>query len=45
MLPVVRRVRSAIPFGGTRCVALLEIEDAATVTILAVRHPVEEDHH
>jgi hypothetical protein len=26
-------------------VALFEIEDAATVTILAVRHQLEDDYH
>lgn len=34
-----------IPFGGSGYVALFEIEDAATVTILAVRHQFEDDYH
>ena len=34
-----------IPFGSTGYVALFEIEDAATVTILAVRHQLEDDYH
>lgn len=34
-----------IPFGSSGCVALFEIEDAATVTILAVRHQREDDYH
>lgn len=34
-----------IPFGSSGYVALFEIEDASTVTILAVRHQVEDDHH
>jgi plasmid stabilization system protein ParE len=32
-----------IPHGGY--VALFEIEDASTVTILAVRHQLEDDYH
>jgi len=34
-----------IPFGGSGYVALFEITDAATVTILAVRHQREDDYH
>ncbi len=34
-----------IPFGSAGYVALFEIEDAKTVTILAVRHQREEDYH
>lgn len=34
-----------ITFGASGYVALYEIEDARTVTILAVRHPREGDYH
>ena len=34
-----------IPFGASGYVALFEIEDQQTVTILAVRHQVEDDYH
>lgn len=34
-----------IPFGSGGYVALFEIEDSATVTILAVRHQLEDDYH
>ena len=34
-----------IPFGHTGYVALFEIEDASTVTILAARHQREDDYH
>ena len=34
-----------IPFGRAGYVALFEIEDAKTVTILAVRHQLEDDYH
>jgi len=34
-----------IPFGGTGFVALFEIDDPRTVTILAVRHQREDDYH
>ncbi|HSV84295.1 MAG TPA: type II toxin-antitoxin system RelE/ParE family toxin [Ramlibacter sp.] len=34
-----------IPFGHSGYVALFEIEDAATVTVLAVRHQLEDDYH
>ncbi len=32
-----------ISFGATSCVALFEIDDATTVTVLAIRHQREED--
>jgi plasmid stabilization system protein ParE len=34
-----------IPFGSSGYVALFEINDASTVTILAVRHQLEDDYH
>ena len=34
-----------IPFGSSGYLALFEIEDASTVTILAVRHQLEDDYH
>lgn len=34
-----------IPFGHSGYVALFEIENAATVTVLAVRHQLEDDYH
>ena len=34
-----------IPFGAAGYVALFEIDDARTVTILAVRHQRESDYH
>lgn len=34
-----------IPFGHSGYVALFEIENAATVTILALRHQLEDDYH
>lgn len=34
-----------IAFGMTGYVALFEIEDARTVTVLAVRHQREDDYH
>ena len=34
-----------IPFGAAGYVALFEIEDDETITILAVRHQLEEDYH
>ena len=33
------------PFGSAGYVALFEIEDDKTVTILAIRHQLEEDFH
>ena len=34
-----------IPFGKSGYVALFEIDDARSVTILAVRHQREDDYH
>ncbi len=34
-----------IPFGSSGYVALFEIEDQETVTLLAVRHQREEEYH
>ena len=34
-----------IPFGSAGYVALFEIENDTTVTILAIRHQREEDYH
>ncbi len=34
-----------IPVGNSGYVALYDIEDACTVTILAVRHQLEDDYH
>ncbi|MDK9726502.1 MAG: type II toxin-antitoxin system RelE/ParE family toxin [Sterolibacteriaceae bacterium MAG5] len=34
-----------VPFGGFGYVALFEIENGKTVSILAVRHQREEDYH
>jgi len=34
-----------IPFGAAGYVALFEIEDNKTVTVLAIRHQREEDFH
>ena len=34
-----------IPFGGAGYVALYEIDDAETITILAVRHQREDDYN
>lgn len=34
-----------IPFGASGYIALFEIEDDQTVTILAVRHQREDDYH
>ena len=34
-----------IRFGSSGYVALFEINDASTVTILAVRHQLEDDYH
>ena len=41
--PFVREL--LIPFGNAGYVALFEIEDAETVTIIAVRHQREDDYH
>jgi plasmid stabilization system protein ParE len=42
-LPFLREL--LIPFGATGYVALFEIDDSRTVTILAVRHQREDDYH
>lgn len=34
-----------IPFGRSGYVALFEIEDAASVVVVAVRHQLEDDYH
>ena len=34
-----------IPFGAAGYVALFEIDDSKTVTVLAVRHQREDDYH
>lgn len=34
-----------VAFGHTGYVALFEVEDASTVTVLAVRHQFEDDYH
>jgi plasmid stabilization system protein ParE len=34
-----------IPFGRSGYVALFEIEDESTVTVVAVRHQLEDDYH
>lgn len=34
-----------IPFGNAGYVALFEIDDARTVTVLAMRHQREDDYH
>lgn len=34
-----------IPFGATGYIALFEIENATTVTILAIRHQRDDDYH
>lgn len=41
--PFLREV--VISFGASGYVALFEIEDKETVTILAIRHQREEDYH
>lgn len=41
--PFLREI--VIPFGSAGYVALFEIESKDTVTILAVRHQLEEDYH
>ena len=40
--PFVREI--VIPFGSAGCVALFEIENQQTVTVLAVRHQREDDY-
>ncbi len=34
-----------IPYGNAGYVALFEVEDQQTVTVLAIRHQLEEDYH
>ena len=34
-----------IPFGGAGYVALFEVENETTVTVLAIRHQREDDYH
>lgn len=34
-----------VPFGASGYVALFDIEDSETVTVLAVRHQREDDYH
>lgn len=41
--PLLREI--IIPFGHAGYVALFEIDDARSVSILAVRHQREEDYH
>ena len=41
--PLLREL--VIPFGGAGFVALFKIDDADTVTILALRHQREDDYH
>lgn len=41
--PLLREL--VIPFGSAGYVALFEIEDARTVTVLAVRHQREDDRY
>jgi plasmid stabilization system protein ParE len=41
--PLLREL--VIPFGATGYVALFEIDNAETVTVLAVRHQRESDYH
>ena len=41
--PFVREI--VIPFGSAGYVALFEIENQQTVTVLAVRHQREDDYH
>lgn len=41
--PLLREL--VIPFGGAGYVALFEITDADTLTVLAVRHQREDDYH
>lgn len=41
--PFIREL--VIPFGASGYVALFEIEGESTVTVLAVRHQLEDDFH
>jgi plasmid stabilization system protein ParE len=34
-----------VPFGHSGYVALFDVEDGATVTVVAVRHQLEDDYH
>ena len=34
-----------VPFGASGYVVLFEIEDQQTVTVLAIRHQLEDDYH
>jgi plasmid stabilization system protein ParE len=34
-----------VPFGSAGYVVLFEVDDASTVTVLAVRHQREDDYH
>ena len=34
-----------IPFGRSGYVALFEVDDASTITVLAVQHQLEDDYH
>ena len=34
-----------VAFGHSGYIALFEVEDAATVTVLAIRHQLEDDYH
>lgn len=42
-LPFIREL--IVPFGRSGYVALFEIDNSDTVTILAVRHQLEDDYH
>ncbi|KVP14160.1 plasmid stabilization protein [Burkholderia ubonensis] len=42
-MPFLRKL--IVPFGASGYVALFEIDDSETVTILAVRHQRESDYH
>lgn len=41
--PFIREL--VIPFGSSGYVALFEIDDPQTVTVLAIRHQREDDYH
>jgi plasmid stabilization system protein ParE len=41
--PFIREL--VIPFGGSGCVALFEIESSDSIVIAAVRHQREDDYH
>lgn len=42
-MPLLREL--LIPFGASGYVALFEIDDSRTVTVVAVRHQRESDYH